>query len=155
MKKLLFLLMIMGCSHHSNTSTTNTPQTPPTNVATPEPSNEEKVGLLRKLAKTESLHWNILCVPNNDRTVNHYQGDAFQNGTVDFGNGFYYEDGVRDWWTADGDTPEDAAYALYQAIQGPPTQHIDHRPVIKGNCNYQEVLNSQTEAKTPCKQSSE
>ena len=151
---LLCALLIAGCGHRSDAPKVKvTPQATP--VTTPEPSGTEKVALLRKLAKTENLHWNVFCVPNEDGTVEYYQADAFENGTVDYGvNGTYYEDGVRDWWSVTGSTPENAAYALYQSIQTAPNEKVDRRPVPpikKGNCDYQDVLTSDTKQNTPCK----
>ena len=156
---LLVALLLAGCGHKpSGTSVQMTIsehlQLPNLTItATHELTGAEKVILLRQRAKVSGLYWYIFCIPKEDGTE-YYEANAFQNGSMDYGEFQYYEDGVRNWWSASGDTIGDAAYALYRKIQGPPNQVVEHRPPPsskkKSNCDYNTVLDSRHATKKPC-----
>jgi hypothetical protein len=147
----LFCVCLCGCS----SKTTRTPITSTVTIngaVLHRLSDSDKVALLRTEAKKRGLLWEIFCVPKEDGTVDHYEATAWLKGSVDYGIGgvYYYEDGVRDWWADDGNSASEAAYALYKAIQRPPTQIAKHKPKKEGNCAYQKVLDSEHSNNIPC-----
>lgn len=129
----------------------------PSKPAAEELTPAKKVELLRSEAKKRGLHWDVFCVPGFHNEPNHYQGNAYQDGAVDYGgtDHEYIEDGVRDWWSETADSAEDAAYALYQSIQEAPNMHPEHRPIVEpsfdSKCDYNIVLDSKHKGAIPCR----
>lgn len=120
----------------------------------------QKVALLRSEAKKRGLEWFIFCVPRSDGALSYYQGQAWLKGTTRFGRdaNFYIEEGVRDWWAVGSgerpQTPQDAAFLLYQKVQGPPNEIAEHKPKEiawkHGTCDYNTVLDSGHKSNIPC-----
>ena len=147
---LLSLIVLVGCENKIIVPSTSTQ--PAKIVKEKELTDVDKVSLLRSEAKKRGLNWKVFCVPKTDFMDQHYQASATQAG-VPYETA-YIEDGGKDWWAAAANTPAEAAFELYKAIQGAPTQHADHQPgyvINPDDCNYQTVLDNKHESNIPCK----
>jgi hypothetical protein len=120
------------------------------------PNDADKINLLKSEAAKRKLNWQIICVPGNTKSQDYYEGIAWLKGTVRFGEGAYYEEGVRNWWSVEDRTIGEVAYGLYKAIQGPPNQIVKHEPkppVARDmSCNYNVVLDNDHTTLKPCKE---
>lgn len=77
-------------------------------------TREQKITLLRTEAKKRGLSWRVVCMPWVEEGHNNMLAIAHRRGIAD-------ADDHNDRWIEEGNTQEDAAYALYIAIQGDPT----------------------------------
>lgn len=121
------------------------------------PNDADKINLLRAEAAKRKLNWEIACIPGENRTLDSYAGFAWMKGTKAYGDGgaIYYEDGVRNWWAVTDKTIGGAAYALYEKIQGPPNQIVEHKPKPEKKptgCDYNIVLDNEHPTLRPCKE---
>lgn len=85
-------------------------------------SPEQKIGLLRSEAKKRGLKWRIYCGGSEKFT-----GWAVRKGDP---WAVYDDEGAgASWWVFDRNTQGDAAFDLYQQIQGDPDKPLHHKPV--------------------------
>lgn len=160
MKKLLMLLAVVGlfgCDDpHDNAPVMMAGMLPASaQHKKPIPSEDEVIAGLRTEAQKHGLRFEVFCVPGYGRHADTYQASAFDKRHPK--DALYVEAGAMDWWADTGDTPAEAAYALYLRLvnNSPATQHPDHRPgygeAENSHCRYNEVYNSETKGKIPCK----
>lgn len=99
-------------------------------ILVPEPSDKEKVALLRAEAHKRGIRWSVRC--------NDGWSDEADKAFIGFANdkkeaadaGQYIEEGALPWWYAYGSTQTDAAYNLYISIQQDPVMP-KHRTIEK------------------------
>lgn len=125
----------------------------PIAVQTKALSGDKVLADLRYEAERRGLKFMVFCVPKSDGSVDHYDADAAPKGIPSYAA--YIEDGGKDWWSTDGPTAVEAAYALYLKLANnvPPDHHAEHRPAppqSKPACAYNEIYNSETKGRLPC-----
>lgn len=98
-------------------------KSPPAATPTPEPSDKQKIALLRAEAHNRHLRWKVWCADLGPDWQ--FQGWAVPPGD-DWG--VYIEEGARPDWNAHGTTEAEAAYNLYIEIQQPPNGEPRHDP---------------------------
>jgi hypothetical protein len=130
----IVLLFLIGCKQSSPTKAIAASQMDHNNyVPLPvkkEPTDKEKIALLRVEAHKRHITWVIFC------TEQGFQGGAWPTGTIspiDPYHPFTYEDGATDGWVEQGDTQANTAYKLYISIQQIPNWHPGHREREKTN----------------------
>ncbi len=103
------------------------PETKAAATSTPEDqplTDKQKVALLRQEAHAMGLKWHVFCVDWNKDANKQFMGEATPK---DASYSFYIEDGGKGVWLVYGATQADAAYALYQSIQGAQTYPAEHK----------------------------
>ena len=118
-------------------------------------NDADKINLLKTEAAKRKLNWEIICVPDDTKNQDTYDGMAWLKGTTRFGEGIFYEEGVRNWWAVNGKTIGETAEALYKAIQSPPNMIVEHKPKPtpkREGCNYNIVLDNDHTTLKPCKE---
>lgn len=143
------LLMCGGCKHDQPAAVTSN-HIPVMASTAPQLTDAEKIARLNARAKPMGLRWKVICIPDEKGGVENYLGYAEQKTSPE--GAIYYEDGRRDWWSASGNSPIEAADNLYEALAEGPNQTISHDPgkPKRGKCNYNTVLSSNSKTVRPC-----
>jgi len=137
---------LMGCNKMEQANTSPIP------VIATHPSTDQIFAGLRFEAKKRGLRWEVFCVPGDDFAAQKYQADAEYSSTPR--GAIFVEEGAKNSWYETGDTPQDAAYALYKdlASGSAPDMEAPDTPKPR-DCNYQNVYDSDHDGKLPCSKS--
>lgn len=144
------LLLGSGCKHDQPAAATSN-HIPVMASTAPQITDAEKIARLNARAKPMGLRWRVICIPERGG-VGNYLGYAEQKTSPE--DAIYYEEGRRDWWSASGNSPIEAADNLYKALAKGPNQTVSHYPgePKRGNCDYNTVLSSNSKTVKPCKE---
>lgn len=125
MKHIMLALLLVGMAGCSTPVKVVTQSSGDVRIATsqesigPEahdPTDEEKIDLLRTEAKNRGLQWEIICTKKYTDDPEDFLAFAYWPGS---------DDDEHDRWIQDGNNQADAAYALFESIQGPATHPAD------------------------------
>lgn len=96
-------------------------------ILVPEPSDKDKIALLRAEAHKRGLRWYVHCAEIQPTPHDKFFASATDKREKP-GAGQYIEQGALPWWAEYGETQADAAYKLYFSIQQAPNVYPYHRP---------------------------
>ena len=122
---ITLLVSLIGCTTYVTPSGQKIPERRLTDA--------DKFGLLRAEAEKRGLRWRVFCTSYYTDEKENYLAVAEHKEAPEHAQ--YMEDGRLDTWMEEGATQADAAFALYNSIQGAPTHPKEYfkRPDYENN----------------------